>query len=131
MPLGLVDLPPCGEFLASIRPPSIERGWDDIVEFRFAVRERDTGKMHIAQPLTFKERDEESVSYAGEVAAPVFAVCTKTADGQTSLRRMMDQLWALGVRPTDHGTPSQIAATEKHLADMRAIVAKQLDLKLT
>lgn len=124
--------PPRGEFLTSIRTPSIERGWDDIVEFRFAIREQETGRLHIAQPLTYKERDEEALPNINtrELDAPVLAICTRDPQGQAILRRMMDQLWALGIRPTDLGSPSQIAATEKHLGDLRAIVAKTLDVKL-
>lgn len=122
--------PPRGEFLTSIRAPSIEYGWDDIIEFRFAVRDSNTGKTHIAQPLVFKERDGDENAYDRSIGAPAFAICTKTADGQKTLRRIMDQLWALGIRPTDMGSPSQIAATEKHLGDMRAITGKLMDVKL-
>ena len=44
---------------------------------------------------------------------------------------LMDDLWQAGYRPTEgRGSAGALFAVEKHLADMRTIVAKQLDLKL-
>lgn len=43
---------------------------------------------------------------------------------------LMDQLWRAGIRPSDIGTPGHLAATQAHLADMRAIVAKNLQVNL-
>lgn len=42
----------------------------------------------------------------------------------------MDALWRFGIRPKDVGTPGHLAATQAHLADMRALVSKQLDVTL-
>ena len=39
---------------------------------------------------------------------------------------LMDGLWRIGIRPTEHGSAGQLAAVEKHLNDMRAIVANRL-----
>ena len=36
--------------------------------------------------------------------------------GQDALQTLMDELWHLGIRPTEgHGSTGQLAATEKHL----------------
>lgn len=41
----------------------------------------------------------------------------------TDVQQLMDELWKAGFRPSTehHGTIGQLAATEKHLNDMRAI----------
>jgi hypothetical protein len=40
---------------------------------------------------------------------------------------LMDSLWVCGVRPTEgSGSAGSLAATEKHLADMRSIVFNRL-----
>ncbi len=44
---------------------------------------------------------------------------------------MMDALWRCGYRPTaGKQSEGQVKATEAHLKDMRAIVAKKLDIQL-
>ena len=44
---------------------------------------------------------------------------------------LMDQLWQCGLRPTEgNGSAGSLAATERHLADMRAIVAKVTEVDL-
>ncbi len=49
----------------------------------------------------------------------------------TTAQILMDTLYACGVRPTEAaGSAGQRAAMEKHLNDMRAIVAKALALTL-
>lgn len=46
-------------------------------------------------------------------------------------QELMEQLWAAGVRPTQAaGSIGQLAAVEKHLADMRALTAHVLQAKL-
>jgi hypothetical protein len=44
---------------------------------------------------------------------------------------LMDQLWQCGLRPTEgSGSAGSLAATERHLADMRTIVSKCLKTEL-
>jgi len=44
---------------------------------------------------------------------------------------LMDQLWQCGLRPTEgQGSAGALLATEKHLSDMRTIVAKCLKMEL-
>jgi hypothetical protein len=45
-------------------------------------------------------------------------------------QKLMDELWNMGIRPSDIGTPGHLAATVKHLEDMRAIVGEKLAVKL-
>jgi hypothetical protein len=35
---------------------------------------------------------------------------------------LIDERWRAGVRPSEHGSAGQLAATERHLADMRRLV---------
>lgn len=45
--------------------------------------------------------------------------------GQESLQSLIDELWHLGIRPTEgHGSTGQLAATEKHL-DHTALLLNQ------
>jgi hypothetical protein len=39
---------------------------------------------------------------------------------------LIDELWRAGVRPSEHGSAGQLAATEKHLQDMRRLVFESL-----
>ena len=42
-----------------------------------------------------------------------------------SAQQLMDELWQCGLRPTEGtGSAGSLAATERHLADMRALVFK-------
>lgn len=43
---------------------------------------------------------------------------------------LMDDLWHIGIRPTQEGSAGQLSAVEKHLGDMRAIVSKELIVEL-
>lgn len=48
-------------------------------------------------------------------AAPTRSEPILTTD-QNALQSLMDELWHLGIRPTEgHGSTGQLAATEKHL----------------
>ncbi len=80
-----------------------------------------TGELHyVAKPI------EMVIVPEGEcIPGPTFSL----ADDE--VQALMDKLWDCGYRPTQ-GTQSfgQIEAMEKHLADMRAIVANRLKVKL-
>lgn len=53
----------------------------------------------------------------GEAVQPAFVL--DTDDAQT----LMDDLWRAGLRPTEGaGSAGSLAATERHLADMRKLV---------
>jgi hypothetical protein len=60
-------------------------------------------------------------SLAMRVITPEDAANTRSCGpiltvGQESLQTLMDELWNVGIRPTEgHGSTGQLAATEKHL----------------
>lgn len=61
----------------------------------------------------------------GEVLKPLLSI-----DGRQA-QVLMDDLWACGLRPTEgSGSAGSLAATERHLADMRKIVEKKLGVTL-
>jgi hypothetical protein len=46
-------------------------------------------------------------------------------------QKLMDDLWSCGLRPAEsHGSAGQLASTQKHLNDMRALVEKSLEVRL-
>ena len=56
----------------------------------------------------------------GHQITPTFSL--QTAEAQ----QFMDELWRCGLRPTEGtGSAGSLAATERHLADMRALVFKR------
>lgn len=76
----------------------------------------------VAQPVTFMVRDESKTPFEPE---PTFSLMPEDA------QRLMDELWHVGLRPSEGtGSAGQLASTQKHLADFRAIVQKTLDVKL-
>ena len=98
--------------------------WDRVVQFYIReVQNRDgIVCVYVAQRLEFKLRTEEE---EGTMMAPAFE--TSLEDAQ----RFMDELWRAGLRPTEGtGSAGSLAATEHHLADMRALVASILKCEL-
>ena len=50
---------------------------------------------------------------------------------KNAAQQLMDDLWQCGLRPTEGaGSAGSLAATKKHLDDMRKIVSKQLQVNL-
>lgn len=64
------------------------------------------------------DRDQE-----GMVRNDLLLVNFSTGSAQV----LMDDLWRCGIRPTaGHGSTGQMAAVERHLEDLRAILAEKL-----
>ena len=79
------------------------------------------GVKTIARPVQIIFEDSEPGTYH----EPSFSFSPEVA------QRLMDQLWTAGLRPNNgEGGPAQVAAMAHHLADMRAIVARQLGVQL-
>lgn len=56
---------------------------------------------------------------------PTLSLTAETA------QRLMDELWHVGLRPAaGAGSAGQLAATERHLDDMRRLVAKTMEMEL-
>ncbi|APW38461.1 hypothetical protein RD110_15670 [Rhodoferax koreense] len=90
------------------------------VEVRVITRNADGDVDFEALPLTFEKFEPNQ-----EWRAPVLEMDRDAAQS------LMDELWRMGYRPErGHVTASQIAATEKHLDDMRAIVSKLVKVEL-
>ncbi len=104
----------------------ISRGrFGDGYELKFGICYEDNS-VAVALPVEMqhvKEGEEFPES-------PMLKVGCRISDGDEALQSLMDELWREGFRPKDIGTPGHIAAMQEHLNDMRAIVAKQLDVKL-
>ena len=85
--------------------------WADKIELRAGV-ERKNGLWSIAQSLVFEDQKE-----VGDVVIPFINLHTEEAQA------LMDELWRCGLRPTEgSGSAGAMAATQKHLEDMRTLV---------
>ncbi len=94
--------------------------WEKIIKFLLLSNPRYSGdKRYVATNVTFEEYKD------GQALEPTFKVSHLQAQA------LLDELWRCGIRPSNgEGSVGQLAATEKHLADMRAIVANKLEVKL-
>lgn len=88
--------------------------WGDTIELRICVK-TDAGEIvGVAQPVQFVARNPED---DGQRSQPCMVM------GRDSAQRLMDELWNVGLRPTEGtGSAGSLAATERHLNDMRALV---------
>ena len=74
----------------------------------------DNGKVFSAKPIEFKQR--ELYEADGE---PYLEISKHTA------QKLIDDLWDCGLRPSEgSGSAGQLAATQKHLEDMRKLLSK-------
>lgn len=74
-----------------------------------------------AKPMEFERREMPGATFPD---APTLRLAQEEA------QKFMDALWDAGLRPAaGHGSAGQREALERHLNDMRAIVARQLDVK--
>jgi len=79
------------------------------------------GIQHLGQPVVFSEAPAD-----GQQVAPTFWLRDDAA------QQLVDQLWICGYRPSEgSGSAGSLAATEKHLADMRTIAFKALEIDPT
>jgi hypothetical protein len=100
------------EFLGAglkVRIARDELNWNDLVSLLFYVRYPDGG-VAVAQPLTLVPHAE------GQAYEPTVRLEREIA------QVMIDRLWDCGLRPSEGtGSAGSLAATQKHLEDMRAI----------
>lgn len=90
------------------------------VDIRICHVNHDNDIVGEAQPLTF-DKFEDGDTWR----APV------TTMDKHAAQNLLDELWQLGFRPERGNiTTGQIAATEKHLNDMRAMVGKLAGVEL-
>jgi hypothetical protein len=89
-----------------------EEIWGDSISF--FLRERYSDGISIGQPVVMKVLSEEDRMQATE---PTFVLHASAAQS------LMDSLWDCGLRPSEgSGSAGAMAATQKHLEDMRTLV---------
>jgi hypothetical protein len=88
---------------------------------KMGLRNEETGALLIADAVTLTQVP------ADEPAPVDHAMLTLEPHEMTTL---MDAMWNAGVRPSDIGTPGHLAATTKHLEDMRKLVAHHAGVAL-
>lgn len=83
--------------------------WNDGIAIHIA--QKSDGELSIAQPIEMK------VVERGEFHQPAMVLDIRSA------QQLMDELWHCGLRPTEGtGSAGSLAATERHLEDMRRLV---------
>ena len=78
--------------------------------------DNDTRRYHMATNVTFEPIAE------GETLQPTFSL------RRDQVQALMDELYRIGVRPTEQGTAGELEATKSHLKDMRNLVASALEV---
>jgi hypothetical protein len=87
--------------------------WEDCVHLWLYERSPD-GVTSVAASITFEKIERH---------APVTQEPIRL--DRIAAQELMDQLWSVGLRPTEgKGSAGSLAATERHLEDMRALVFK-------
>ena len=81
-----------------------------IVALHLSTRDIESRALYVARPLIFDKIEP------GTRTQP--AIRLEREDAQ----RLMDELWQAGLRPSEGtGSAGSLAATERHLSDMRSI----------
>jgi hypothetical protein len=75
------------------------------------LAEEQGSRVNVYGPVTVVSTDRNAA-----MAEPMLRLSEEDA------AQLMDALWRAGVRPSDVGSPGQLAATQKHLEDMRTLV---------
>jgi hypothetical protein len=84
-----------------------------------SIRVKEDGYYALADPLVMAE-------VKGHMQAQISQPCF-TMENQAA-QSLMDQLWGCGIRPSEGtGSAGSLAATERHLADMRSIAMTSVD----
>ena len=88
--------------------------WSPQISFAVMDHDLETGAGTIGAPITMVPHPE------GErFTAPTFTLMLEEA------QELMDSLWQVGLRPSEGtGSAGSLAATQKHLEDMRWLVMK-------
>lgn len=91
--------------------------FNDRIGLHMAQRLPD-GHIAIAHPFTFTSYPPDEILPRSE---PIFSI------DPTEAQHLMDELWHLGIRPTEgHGSTGQLAAVEMHRDDLRQMLDKTL-----
>ncbi len=86
----------------------------------FAFYKNGDGSFGIAPPVEWKVLTKEEMN--GGLQSPIPTLSMNRTSGQL----LMDELWKVGLRPSEGtGSAGSLAATQRHLEDMRAIAFKK------
>lgn len=86
------------------------------------IEDVDGQVVRVAEPIVFRRLDSSEIWKQDE--RPPLTICPEAG------QKLMDDLWDCGLRPSEGtGSAGQLASVQRHLADMRVIVEKELKLK--
>lgn len=112
------------EFLSRLQLRARREPWNENVQLMaFTVQSEGGAPVArcIGEPVTFRKLAE------GEEAVSHPATLNLTNE---SAQLLMDELWDCGLRPSEGtGSAGALAATQKHLEDMRKLVGHALKVK--
>jgi hypothetical protein len=90
--------------------------WSD--SLALYIGQRTARGMAVAQPVTLTELEP------GVLSEPAARITNDSA------QQLMDELWRCGLRPSEgSGSAGALAATERHLQDLRALTFSALKVK--
>lgn len=85
------------------------------------IEDVDGQTVGVAEPIVFRKLDSSEIWKQND--CPPLTICPEAG------QKLMDDLWDCGLRPSEGaGSAGQLAATQKHLGDMRKIVEKKLNV---
>ena len=88
---------------------AVRAAWNASIDLHMAVRTG--GVLSVAQPVVMKTAEQAYIH------DPFMRL------DFTAAQQLMDELWHCGLRPTEGtGSAGSLAATERHLQDMRKLV---------
>jgi hypothetical protein len=101
-----------------------ESAWNDRIGVYLRYYSRFNDKVVVPKDLEFEEIERDSYNYQ-----PLFELLTFPIGNEA--QKLMDSLWDCGLRPSQgKGSAGAMDATQKHLEDMRKIVANKLKVEL-
>jgi hypothetical protein len=107
-----------GQFAGDVMPVEVHaelKQWSRNIDLYF--RRVTVGvSVDVAQPIKWETLDIEQVSMINKPAMSL---------DREAAQQLMDELWKCGMRPSEGtGSAGSLAATERHLEDMRRLVFK-------
>ena len=79
-------------------------------------KEDDVQQRAVAETIVFQDVEPHAISMDH---VPPLRLSYEDA------QQLMDELFRIGIRPSDQGSPGQLAAVKYHLEDMRKLVFKE------
>ncbi len=97
--------------------------FDPTIGIRFWSKSTDGSAIILPEPIVMKRHKIEDVTCVDR--GPDISMWPGSA------QQLMDELWNVGLRPSEGtGSAGSLAATQRHLGDMRSIVGKLLKTEL-